>query len=131
MEFDLEATIRLFLRSAPRIAAITTRVYASQNLELPEGYDVALGPALVVATRGGGANVHAPLLNPMLYARCYGAIARTAWLLDRALVASLHTKKFGPVKMALLNAPGQLLAEADPRWPYVFSVYRLTTALFT
>ena len=37
----------------------------------------------------------------------------------------------GPVKMALLNAPGQLLAETEPRWPYVFSTYRLTTALYT
>jgi hypothetical protein len=50
----------------------------------------------------------------MLYARCYGADPRTAWALDRALVAALHTKKFGPVKMALLNAPGQLLAESEP-----------------
>jgi hypothetical protein len=131
-EFDLEATIRAFLRNAPRInALVTTRVYASLNLELPEGYDVTVGPALVIGTRSGGASAHAPLINPMLYARCYGTDPRTAWALDRALIASLHTKKFGPVKMALLMAPGQLLAEADPRWPYVFSVYRLTTALFT
>jgi len=131
MEFDLEATIRQFLRNAPRIAAVTTRVYAALNLELPEGYDEIQGPAIVVTLRGGGVNANAPLINPLLYARCYGVNARTAWALDRALIASLHTKKFGPVKMALLNAPGQLLAEAEPRWPYVFSTYRLTTALFT
>ena len=131
MEFDLEATIRLFLRNAPRIAAVTTRVYAALNLELPEGYDEIQGPAIVVTLRGGGVNANAPLINPLLYARCYGVNARTAWALDRALIASLHTKKFGPVKMALLNAPGQLLSETEPRWPYVFSTYRLTTALFT
>ncbi len=131
MEFDLEATIRLFLRNAPRIAAVTTRVYAALNLALPEGYDEIQGPAIVVTLRGGGVNANAPLINPLLYARCYGVNARTAWALDRALIASLHTKKFGPVKMALLNAPGQLLAEAEPRWPYIFSTYRLTTALFT
>ena len=132
MEFDLEATIRSFLVNAPRIKAlVNTRVYAALNLELPEGYDTTKGPALVIALRGGGASAHAPLINPMLYARCFGADQRTAWALDRALVASLHTKKFGPVKMALLSAPGQLLAETAPRWPYVFSTYRLITALFT
>ena len=85
----------------------------------------------MVALKGGGVNVHAPLLTPLLYARCYGADQRTAWALDRALIASLHTKKFGPVKMALLNAPGQLVAETAPRWPYVFSTYRLWAALYT
>jgi hypothetical protein len=131
-EFDLEAKLRTFLAAATRISALTsTRVYASVNLELPEGYDVVQGSALILALRGGGANAHAPLLNPMVYARCYGVDARAAWALDRALIASLHTKKFGPVKMALLNAPGQLLAETEPRWPYVFSTYRLTTALYT
>ena len=131
-DVDLEATTRAFLANAARVKALVNkRVYAALGLELPEGYDVVQGPALVIALRGGGANAHAPLLNPMLYARCYGADPRTAWALDRALVAALHTKKFGPVKMALLNAPGQLLAESEPRWPYVFSTYRLITALYT
>lgn len=131
-DVDLEATIRAFVANAPRVKALCDkRVYAALNLELPEGYDVVKGPALIISIRGGGANAHAPLINPMLYARSYGADPRTAWALDRALVASLHTKKFGPVKMALLSASGQLTAETEPRWPYVFSTYRLSAALFT
>jgi len=131
-DVDVEATVRAFLANAPRVKALVNkRVYAALNLELPEGYDVAQGPALVISLRGGGANAHAPLINPMLYARSFGADPRTAWALDRALVASLHIKKFGPVKMALLSATGQLSAETEPRWPYVFSTYRLITTLFT
>jgi len=131
-DVDVEATVRAFLANAPRVKALVNkRVHAALNLELPEGYDVAQGPALIISLRGGGANAHAPLINPMLYARSFGADPRTAWALDRALVASLHTKKFGPVKMALLSATGQLSAETEPRWPYVFSTYRLITTLFT
>jgi len=131
-DVDIEATIRAFLADAPRIKALCDkRVYAALNLELPEGYDTVKGPALVVSIRGGGASPHAPLINPMLYVRSYGADPHTAWALDRALVASLHTKKFGPVKMALLSATGQLTAETEPRWPYVFSTYRLRAALYT
>jgi hypothetical protein len=33
--------------------------------------------------------------------------------------------------MALMLTPGQLVKESDAKWPYVFSTYRLTTALHT
>jgi hypothetical protein len=62
-DVDLEATIRAFVANAPRVKALCNkRVYAALNLELPEGYDVVQGPALVISIRGGGANAHAPLI---------------------------------------------------------------------
>src|SRR6266508_5107553 len=106
-DVDLEATARAFLANAARVKALVNkRVYAALGLELPEGYDVVQGPALVIALRGGGANAHAPLLNPMLYARCYGADPRTAWALDRALVAAFHNNTFTPDNKALFLADG-------------------------
>ena len=129
---DVEAIVRAYLVAAPRVKAICGKyVCGASNLELPEGYDVAKSPSLVFALRGGTVGSHAPLVNPFLQVRCYGADPRTAWAVDRALVASLHGKKFGPIKIALLNTPSQLVKEPDARWPYVFSTYRLITALHT
>jgi len=129
---DVEAALRAFLANATLIKALAGKyVVAASDLQLPEGYDVAKSPGLVFAVRGGTPHTHAPIANPFVQVRCYAADARTAWRLDRALVASLHGKKFSHIKMALQSAPGQLVKEADARWPYVFSTYRLITALHT
>ncbi|HEX9373323.1 MAG TPA: hypothetical protein VF897_20085, partial [Roseiflexaceae bacterium] len=123
---DSEAAIRAFLADAPRVKAICgTYVVASSDLQMPEGYDVARSPGVVFALRGGTASSHAPLSNPFIQVRSYGADGRTAWAVDRAILASLHGRKFGAIKMALLNAPGQLVKEPATNWTYIFSTYRL------
>lgn len=126
---DLDETIRDYLASIPMIAALTGgKVYAGTSL--PIGYQPSLGPAILLAARGGRPDYLQVLLRPSIQLRAYAATLLQARDLDRAIYDGVHDKAGhrGFVKWARCDVLGQALEAPETGWPFVLSYYTFTLA---
>lgn len=121
---DTDAALTGFLLAQPGLTAVAgQRIHAS--LYYPKGYEPADGPLLLFNPRGGGQDYTSLVLSPSYQFRSFGATQKEARQLDRALYDALNDAQCYPIKMARMEAIGQLLQEPDTRWPFVLSFYRI------
>jgi hypothetical protein len=126
---NVESVIRAYLASVSAITALVgTRIYASQNL--PAGYKVSIGPAILLAPRGGGQDYSSKVLTPSVQFRCYAATETLARQVSSALYAALNDHAGGGFKYARLDEGTYptLLSEPDTNWPYMLSFYQFSMA---
>jgi len=121
---DHDAALTTFLLAQPGLTAVSgRRIYAS--IALPKGYVPEHGPALLFSPRGGGQDYTSLVLSVSYQCRSYGLTAAEARRLDRALYDALNEAQSCPIKLARMEAIGQLLQEPDTRWPFVLSFYQV------
>ena len=121
---DLDATLRAYLAAqSALVAACATRI--SVDVDLPAGYQVGQGPALLLTNLGGRLNPTGVLLTTVYTAQCYAADAGAARTLDQILVTALHERAFGGVRAALLQVTGRLIRTPQTGWPIVVSSYQI------
>lgn len=121
---DSLLALRNYLITRDEIDALTgDRVFASPYL--PRGYVPDDGPALLFSIRGGDQDYASQVLRPSFQFRSYALTHELAMELDRALYDNLNDAFCIDIKMARMEAIGQLLNEPQTGWPYVLSFYRV------
>lgn len=121
---DADAVLRVYLAGKADLTALVgARLYASA--ELPAGYNVSQGPALLFATRGGGQEYSSRVLDPSYQFRAYAATEAAARQVDRVLFDVLNDAKAAGILSARLESFPVLLMEPETEWPFVLSFYRL------
>ena len=122
---DIDATVHAFLVAQQPLTALTqARIYAS--LDLPAGYGVDTGPALLFSVRGGVLDYSSKVLSPSYQFRCYAGTQAQARALSQALFDVLNDKASGKIKFARLENIPTLLRDPAVSWPFMLAFYRIT-----
>jgi len=122
---DPDAVMTSYLMGRAALAVLAgNRIYA--GVDLPAGYAVGDGPALLFAARGGGhLNDSSKVFSLSYQFRAYGETEVEARELDRALFDALNDAKAETINWARLEVFGQLVKEPSTGWPYVLTFYRV------
>ena len=122
---DIEATLRAHLLTVPDLAAkVGARIYCGPDL--PPGYTLADGAAILLAARGGPQHYSSGLFTASVQFRCYASGSVAVRELDGALYDALNDEQFGVVRMARLDDYPQLLTEPETDWMFSLSFYTVT-----
>ena len=133
---DLDAALRALALSRPGLtAAVGTRVFV--GADPPTGYGVTpvggnplfTGPAVLLSGRGGRPNSTSVLVGATYLARCYGVDQAAARTLDALLLAELHDRARGRIRVLRCQVIGQHTPETDTRWHTYLSTWELTAVL--
>ncbi|MEI7769560.1 MAG: hypothetical protein WCI67_06210 [Chloroflexales bacterium] len=135
--FDLTATLRALILGLPTVAAVAgTRIFIAA--ELPAGYDpkavatspALTGPAVLFSDRGGRPNVTSVLLDSTYQARCYAADQQTARDLDARLLAALHDRARGRIRVIRCTTTGQHVSDyPQTGWHLYLSTWQVTAVI--
>lgn len=134
MATDAFAEILTFLRGVPNPDGGLTllEMFGSRmwgRAEPPPGYDPNNdGVGLCFNLRAGKLDANIPMWNVSFGFQIFGSTDIVCSDADLILVASVHQKKFGKVRMALQEAAGQLLPDTQTDWPTMYSAYQFTIA---
>ena len=124
---DSNAAIVEFLKTdAPLTTKVGTNIYVGR---LKDGFN--LGPAVVVSTRGGRAELYVPHIRPSVQFKCYGSTQIEAREVYRLIFDALDgidgvTLVSGRhIANALEEVHGQDLIDPDTNWPFVLSFFEV------
>lgn len=124
---DSNAAIVEFLKTdGPLATKVGTDIYAGR---LKDGFE--LGPAIVVSTRGGKAEVYIPHIKPSIQVKCYGTTQMEAREVYGLIFDALHgidsiTLGSGRhIASALEEVQGQDLIDPDTNWPFVLAFFEV------
>jgi len=121
---DTDTVLRAYLATRAALTDLVgARLYASA--ELPAGYNVSQGPALLFSTRGGGQEYSSRVLDPSYQFRAYAATEMLASEVNRALFDVLNDAKAPGILSARLESFPALLTEPETGWKFFLSFYRL------
>lgn len=123
---DVESIVRAYLASVTAVTTLVSiRIYASQNL--PPGYSVSNGPAILFGPRGGGQDYSSKMLTPSMQFRCYAATEKLARQVSNALYDALNDHSGSGIKYSRMEEGTYptLLTEPEINWPYVISYFKI------
>lgn len=124
---DADAEVRRYLAGIPALAAwFGKRIYAAVNL--PMGYKIEDGPALLFAMRGGTQDYSSRVIRPSYQFRLYAGTEADARKSAALLYDNLNDKSSGAIKMARLEVLPTLLRDQETDWPFMLAFYQLQIA---
>lgn len=119
---DAQGVVRAFVAGRPGVSAVAGgRVYA--EVDLPEQYAIADGPAVLLGIRGGAPSYDDNHLETSVQMRCYGATQTEAWRMYRALYDAVHGKSGTGVQRARCAVVGQLVRDPETMFYYVITFF--------
>jgi hypothetical protein len=120
---DAEKVIRAYLATDDALNRLVgERIHAGTHL--PPGYKPMDGPAILFAVRGGSQHYSNAVLQISAQYQCFAATDALAREVARALYDALNDQAAQGIKQSRLEAPGQLLADPETGWHFVFSAFR-------
>lgn len=115
--------LRTFLVAQPTLFTLTGNRIWEQRVVPIKGYDISQGEAICFRTRGGRLDYTGNLLTNSWMFKSYAADEAAAQALHLTLVANLHDKMTGGMKLAELEIDGQILEEPVTGWFYSLSFW--------
>ena len=116
-----------YLLLRPAITEITGQDRIVGGLNLPQGYNPSQGGLVLITKRGGPrGRGTAPIIKPGIWTRCYGPTDIAASHLDRLVIRELDGAPIGAGRI-VLETDSQPSQQEDTGWPFVLSIFRLTT----
>lgn len=93
--------------------------------EVPEGYNVSQGPAVLLDARGGGEHYSGAMQNPSFQFMCYAEDDAGAVALAGLLYQALHKRRGTQIAYALREegTRERLITEQDTGWPLALVFY--------
>ena len=121
---DPEKTLRAYL-AARLTGTFGSRVYAGRNL--PDGYKISDGPAVLFATRSGMQEFHSQTWWASMTLRIYAATEAAARSAAEDVFEEINDQQDGKLiymRMEDGTLP-TLLRETDTNWPFVLMYVRI------
>lgn len=118
------AIVRALLLSRPALTAVTgQRIYAGSNL--PSGYQLSQGEAILLSVRGGGRNYSEVIKEPNVQALCYAPDdLRAMRLAEEHLRAALNRATSRDILIAIEEGmPQGPFRDPTTNWPFVIAFY--------
>lgn len=116
-----------YLLSRPAVTALTGPDRIVGGLDLPQGYTPDAGGLVLITKRGGPrGRGTAPIIRPGIWTRCYGATDIACSELDRIVMRELDGAAISGGRITL-ETDAQPSQQEVTGWPFVLTIYRLTT----
>jgi len=122
---DVESVIRTYLVGISKITAVFgSRIYAGRNL--PAGYEPRIGPAVLLAVRGGTMDYSSKVLEPSVQMRIYAETEAKARESSGKIFDGINETRSRQIIYARMEdgTIPVLMNEPVSNWPYMLAYYK-------